>query len=107
LALSCIFDGPEAILFSLQHLSWLAIGSIFYITYLSTLFAYAVWSFLLHKYPLQTIAPFSLLVPVVAIASAVIVLGEALQSWKIFAGILIIVGLCINLLGPRLSGKRG
>jgi O-acetylserine/cysteine efflux transporter len=106
LAVSFFLEGSDRIFFSLKNLSWLPIGSILYITYLSTLFGFGVWSWLLHHYRLPVIAPFTLLVPIVAIVSSVLVFGEALQSWKIFAGILVIAGLCINLLGPRLFAKR-
>jgi O-acetylserine/cysteine efflux transporter len=106
LAVSFIIEGSDRIFSSLQHLSWLSVGSVLYITYLSTLFGFGVWSWLIHCYSLPTIAPFSLLVPIVAMASSVLVLNEALQSWKIFAGVLVIAGLCINLLGPRLFAKR-
>ncbi len=107
LALSYFFEGPEKILYCLQHPSWLSVGSVLYITFLSTLFGYGTWSFLLHHYSLPIVAPFTLLVPIVAMASSVIVLGESLQSWKVFAGVLVIIGLCINVFGPRFFPKRG
>ena len=106
LVISFILEGPDRILLSLHNLSWTSAGSVLYITYLSTLFGFGIWSWLLHHYSLPTIAPFTLLVPIVAIASSVLVMSEALQSWKIVAGILVIAGLCINLLGPRFFAKN-
>jgi O-acetylserine/cysteine efflux transporter len=106
LVLSVVFEGPARILSSLQHLSWQSSGSVLYITYLSTLFGFGVWSWLLHHYRLPLIAPFTLLVPIIAMASSVIVMGEPLQSWKIGAAALVIAGLCINLMGPRLFTKK-
>jgi O-acetylserine/cysteine efflux transporter len=106
LGVSFILEGSDRIFFSLKNLSWLSVGSVLYITYLSTLFAFGVWSWLLHHYPLPVIAPFTLLVPIIAIASSAILLSEALQLWKICAGILVIAGLCINLLGSRLLAKK-
>ena len=107
LILSLILEGPGRLLLSLQHLSLLSIGSVLYITYLSTLLGFGIWSFLLHHHRLPTIAPFTLLVPIVAMASSVLVLGETLEYWKIVAGILVIAGLYVNLLGPRLFKKKG
>lgn len=95
---SWLFYGFDCILFSLSHLTWLSMGSVLYIAYLSTLFGYGMWSLLLHHYNLPTVSPFSLLVPIIAIGSSVLVLGEPLQTWKIIAAVLVITGLCINLL---------
>lgn len=105
LALSLIIEGPDLILSGLQNISWQAAGAVLYITYLSTLFGYGSWSWLLSHYSLSYMAPFTLLVPIVAISSSVLVLGEPLQAWKLFAGSLVIAGLCVNLLGPRLFRK--
>ncbi len=105
LAISFIVEGADKVLYTFQHLTWLSGGAVLYITYLSTLFGFGVWSWLLHHHPLGTIAPFTLLVPIFGILSSVLVLGEPLQSWKVLAAILVIIGLCINLLGPKMFAK--
>ncbi len=102
LLISLFTEGYDKVVYTVQHLSWLSSGAVLYITYLSTLFGFGTWSWLLHHHPIGKIAPFTLLVPVVAILSSVLVLGEPLQSWKIFAALFVIAGLCINLLGPRI-----
>jgi O-acetylserine/cysteine efflux transporter len=101
LLVSCLLEGPSTIMASLSNLSWKAGGSVLYITYLSTFLGFALWNTLIHRYTLSMIAPFSLLSPVVGILSSVLVLKEPLQIWKILAGVLIISGLCMNLLGSR------
>lgn len=101
LLVSLLIDGPSTILSSIHSLTWQSSGAVLYITYLSTLFGFAAWNHLLQHYPLGMIAPFSLLSPVVGIASSVLVFNEPLQSWKILAAFLIITGLCINLLSVR------
>lgn len=103
---SFIIEGSDQIMNSFHHLTWLSGSAVLYITYLSTLLAFGLWSWLLHHHPLGSVAPFTLLVPVLAILSSALVLGEQLQSWKIIAAALVIVGLCINLLGPRLVRKN-
>jgi len=105
LLLSLAVDGPEKILASLQNITWISGGSVLYITYLATLFGFGMWSWLLHHHPLPTIAPFTLLVPIVAILSSVAVLNEPLFYWKIIAGVLVILGLVINLFGPKIFPK--
>lgn len=101
LVVSFFLEGPAAILKSIYSLKWQSIGAVLYITYLSTLFGFSMWNRLIHRYTLGTIAPFSLLSPVVGMLGSVLVFHEPLQSWKILSGSLIVVGLCINLVGAR------
>ena len=48
----------------------------------------------------------TLLVPVVGVLSSVLILDEPFYPWKIAAGLLVIAGLGINLLGPRVFMKK-
>ncbi len=106
LILNLFLEGPDKILFVARHLSWLSGGAILYITFVSTLVAFGIWSWLIHHHPTGTVAPFTLLIPIFGILSSVLALGEPLQSWKIIAALLVIGGLGVNLLGPRLIPKR-
>jgi O-acetylserine/cysteine efflux transporter len=104
---SYFIAGPDLIVQSVKNLTWASFGSVLYISYLATTLAYCIWNWLLHHYRIQTVAPFTLLVPIIAIGSSVVIFDEELPAWKIWAGVLVIAGLCINLLGPRLCRKRG
>lgn len=73
---------------------WQAVGN--------TLFGYAVWGWLLGRYPVASIAPMSLLVPVFGIAASALMLGEPLHAWKMEAMALVMLGLLINVMWPRL-----
>lgn len=103
LILTLVVDGPASIWESLTHLTWMSGGAVLYLAYLSTLFCFGAWSFLLHHHPTNTIVPLTLLVPVLALFSSVLLFGEPLQSWKIVAAVLVILGLGINILGPKLK----
>lgn len=103
---SFLLEGPAQIITSLKEISLLSIGSVLYLSYLATFFAFGAWSWLLHQHRISTIAPFTLLTPVIAIAASVLVLGEPLQSWKVLAALFVIAGLCINVLGPYLKVFR-
>jgi O-acetylserine/cysteine efflux transporter len=96
---------PEHFISSFTELDWVSAGSIAYIVYLSTLFGFAAWSSLLARYPVSTVAPFTLLVPVFGFLGSAVLLGEPLQDWKFIASSLVIAGLCINLFGPRLLSQ--
>ena len=101
LMFSFLFEGLGAMADSYHRLTWVGATSVFYIVYISTWVGYVIWNGLLSRYPVGTIVPFSLLVPVVGILSSVIFLGESFQLWKLAAGLLVMTGLCINLLSTR------
>lgn len=99
--LALIFEGPASFAYTYEHLSWRGTLSLLYIVFASTWIGYGVWNWLISRYPVGVVAPFTLLVPIVAILSSVLVLGEPFQLWKLEAGLLVIGGLCINILGAR------
>ncbi|WP_036246931.1 EamA family transporter [Methylobacter sp. BBA5.1] len=103
LLLSYLLEQDSWSLEGMAYLSWPTIGAVGYITYLSTLLGFAVWSWLLSHYPAATVAPFTLLVPVFGFTSSALALGEPLYPWKLAAAVLIIAGLCINLAGARIA----
>lgn len=100
LALSLVLEGPQHLL-RLPHLSLTALGSVAYLVYPTTLLGFGIWSWLLRRHPAATVAPFTLLVPVVGFTSATLLLGEALQRWKLLAAALVVAGLAVNLFGAR------
>jgi O-acetylserine/cysteine efflux transporter len=99
LIVSFFVEGRDAIVYALQNLTWLSAAAIAYIAYAATLFCFCGWSWLLHHHSIGKVAPFTLLVPVVALFSSAWIFGEPLQEWKLLAALLVITGLCINLLG--------
>lgn len=103
MALSFVIEGPQIMGQALQNLSLPSVGAIIYIVYFSTHIAYSLWSYLLNCYPASAVAPFSLLVPIFGFLGSVIVLGESLPHWKIQAAILVIAGLCFNVLETRVK----
>ncbi|HEY2809959.1 MAG TPA: EamA family transporter [Rhabdochlamydiaceae bacterium] len=106
LALSLWIEGPSRLLESMQNLSWKGVGSVLYVSYLATLFGMAVWNWVLHHHRLSVVAPFTLLVPIIAMTSSALILGEQIQTWKVTAALLVISGVYVNLAGPRLFKKR-
>jgi O-acetylserine/cysteine efflux transporter len=103
LALTLLLEGPSDDLAALRRAdlgSWLAVG---WQAAGNTLFGFAAWSWLLARHPAGTVAPLSLLVPVFGMAASAIVLHEALPAWKLIAAALVICGLALNFLWPRLS----
>ncbi|MBN9229363.1 MAG: EamA family transporter [Legionella sp.] len=106
LLLSFVVEGQHQWIETAHRISWKGIGALCYIVYASTWVGYGLWNWLLARYPVGMVAPFTLLVPVVAMVGSVIFLGEAFYLWKLVAGLLVMSGLCINVLGSRLAGIR-
>lgn len=104
LATALIVD-PQGLAASFVGLDWISLGAIAYLVYISTLFGFGAWSRLLSLYPVATVAPFTLLVPVFGFLGSAVLLGEAVQPWKLLASALIIVGLVLNVFGKRLFGR--
>lgn len=103
--LACITENPMQILSHPENITLASILSIAYITYASTHFGYGSWSWLISKHSMPMIAPFALLCPIIALALSAIVLQETFESWKMLASLLVVSGLAMNILGPKIAVK--
>ncbi|MBC3919692.1 EamA family transporter [Undibacterium sp. CY18W] len=99
---SLLLEGSDAWLNAYAQLNWTSVAAIVYQSYPNTLLGFGIWSWLMRKYPAATVAPFTLLVPVVGMLSASVILDEPLFWWKICAGLLVLGGLVCNQFGQRL-----
>jgi O-acetylserine/cysteine efflux transporter len=97
LLMTLFFDGPAVIVASFENLQWTTVGAVLYLVVLSTFFAYSVWGYLMNNYPAATVAPFSLLIPVVGFTSASLFLNEDFPLWKLGASVLVISGVAMNV----------
>jgi len=68
----------------------------------NTLFGYGVWAWLLARYPAASVTPLALLVPVFGMGASALWMAEPLPAWKTGAALLVLSGLALNLLWPRL-----
>lgn len=94
-------DGPARIahtVATLSPLQWLGIA---FQAWPTTLLAFAIWAWLLRRYPVALVAPFTLLVPIVGMAAAIALLGELLTWWKLAGAALVLGGLALNVLAHR------
>jgi O-acetylserine/cysteine efflux transporter len=105
LALSWAFEGSDAIVAGLRAADAATWGAVLWQSVGNTLFGYAAWAWLLARHPAAIVAPMALLVPVFGMTASAWWLGEALPAWKLAAAALVIGGLALNLLGPRLLAR--
>lgn len=101
--LAWLVNGTAGYSALISHLDIRAVLSILFQVYPNTLFGYWIWNLLLKQYPVSTIAPLSLLVPVFGILGSVALFGETVSFEKIAALLLIITGLVVGVYGQRLK----
>lgn len=101
LAFSLLLEGPAAMATALSGFSLGSLAAVAYLAWAATLLGYGLWTRLLTRYPVNQVAPFSLLVPVVGLFTGWLVFGETLQSIHLMGGGLLMLGLALNLFGAR------
>ena len=106
-ALSLTLEGWPRIAAGLAEADWATWAAVLWQSIGNTIFGYGVWAWLLARYPAATVAPFSLLVPVFGMGASAALLAEPLPPWKLAAAALVMGGLALNLLWPRLRRRPG
>lgn len=101
MAASYLLDGPTVMLHSLVTLDLTTVLSLIYLAFVATIVGYGIWGALLGRYETWRVAPLSLLVPVVGIASAALLLDEKLGALQLVGALLVMAGLYINVFGLR------
>jgi O-acetylserine/cysteine efflux transporter len=105
LVLSWLIEGPDAMTAAMKNLSVQTFSALAYIAWASTLFGYSAWNFLMSRYPVNRIAPFTLLVPLVGLTTGWFVFGETLRPVHFAGGALLMIGLLVNQFGVELLNR--
>ncbi|WP_067466853.1 EamA family transporter [Actinomadura macra] len=92
-ALSLIFEGPGAVPDAVRHVSLAGVASLAFIAYVSTLFGFGAWGWLMRRYEASTVAMYSLLVPPFGLVSAAVFLDEQVTGTRLLGAALIISGV--------------
>lgn len=103
LAVLCLAtEGWSAVAEGFAHAGWGTWTAAAWQAAGNALFGYAAWGWLLGRYPAATVTPMALLVPVFGMGGSALWLGEDLPPWKLGAAGLVLGGLALNLLWPRM-----
>ncbi len=102
--LSLAFEG-QAGLAGLAHPSWKLIVSVLTNAYAATVFAFAVWAWLLTRHAAASVTPFALLVPVIGTIAGAALFGERLTPLELAGGALVMLGLALNVFGGWRPGR--
>jgi O-acetylserine/cysteine efflux transporter len=99
LVISLLVEGPEHIGASLATaLTPEALPAVFgllYVVVIATIVGYGIWNGLLKRYPSSTVAPFSMLVPVVGVLASWIAFGEVIDLTELLAGAAVVAGVLV------------
>ncbi|WP_328400404.1 EamA family transporter [Streptomyces sp. NBC_00390] len=101
IVLSLLTEGPRRDLAALRALDWTGVGVVLYVAWVTTIFGFGVWGWLLRRHPASSVAPFSLLVPVFGMSSAALFLGEAISPLRWCAAALLMGGVALTSLPGR------
>ncbi|MEH6457313.1 MAG: EamA family transporter [Cocleimonas sp.] len=107
-----IFNGTQPFLDLPAQLNSQVWFSILFQAYPTTLLGYWVWNRLTIKYPLSTMAPFTLLTPIFGLIGSVIFYNESVTLIKLLSFALILGGLAVSQWQPKkwkqsVERKRG
>nr|WP_205297310.1 EamA family transporter [Pantoea multigeneris] len=86
---------------ALRHAGWHGWFGIFYSAIASSIVAYTLWYWLLKKYNVNLIMPYSLLTPVLSVIMGILFLGDSLNSFKILGAALVVLGTAIAVVNLR------
>lgn len=103
LLFSFMFEGHDKIVGVGKHLEVMPLFALLYIVYASTWIGYGGWYYLLTRYSIGKIVPFTLLVPVVSLVGSVLFLHESFEHWKMIASLFVLGGLLINIFGSYIA----
>lgn len=101
--LSLVLEGPQAIADGLALASPMTAMVVIYMAYGATIVGAGIWSYLLSRYPAGTVAPFSLLVPIVGFVGAYFAFNEEITLFEVIGSSLVVAGLALNVFGRRIS----
>lgn len=100
IGLSLLIDGPAAVADAVGGFGWEALVSTLYTAGLASLVGYGIFNTLLARNPSAAVVPWVLLAPVVAMASAALLLDQLPNVAETAGGLLLVVGVLVALRAP-------
>ncbi|MEO8188059.1 MAG: EamA family transporter [Burkholderiaceae bacterium] len=101
LPVALVIEGPAAMWAAVNAMDTLAWLGLAFQAWPTTLLAFGIWAWLLRQHSAALIAPFALLVPIVAMSLAVLLLGEDVTWWKLTSAGLVLTGLTLNVIASQ------
>jgi O-acetylserine/cysteine efflux transporter len=95
-------NGQMSALHNASAQAWLGLA---YVVLMATITGYGLWYYLVAKYAIGRVVPFTLLVPVVGVLTGVLMMGEDLSLSKVVGGVVTLTGVAIIQLRWRRSSQ--
>jgi O-acetylserine/cysteine efflux transporter len=105
LAIALVVEGPTRIgdslatVFTLDALP--AVAGLLYVVLIATIIGYGIWTGLLARYPSSTVAPFSMLVPVVGVFASWVAFAQVPDVPELIGGVFVVGGVLFASYRPR------
>jgi O-acetylserine/cysteine efflux transporter len=103
LLLSLIFETNH--LEALQNAKFIGWFAIVYTAIGASIIAYSLWYWLVRRYEMNQIVPFSLLAPAIGVLAGVVILGESFTWHKAIGGLLTLTGVSLIQFAPMLRRR--
>ena len=95
---SYIFEGPDQILQAFHNIRYETIILLLSSSLFSIIGGYSLWGYLLKRYSIAVVAPFSLLVPIFGLSTSYFCLEEQFSERTLLGVAIVIIGLAVNQL---------
>lgn len=105
LVFALLLEGPTRMIEGIRAADATTWGAVLWQSVGNTMFGYAAWGWLLNRHPAATVAPMALMVPVFGMGASALLLGEPMQPWKLTAFALVMGGLSVGMLWPRIKQR--
>jgi O-acetylserine/cysteine efflux transporter len=99
LVISLVFE--EGHLHAIKNISAAGIGGLIYGALLASIAAHAAYFYLLQRYPVTMVMPYTPLASVFGVGLAIIILGESVTTQMVIGGILTLIGVSLITLRNR------
>lgn len=103
LIFALLLEGPTRMMEGIRAADAATWGAVLWQSVGNTMFGYAAWGWLLNRHPAAMVAPLALMVPVFGMGASALLLGEPMQPWKLTAFALVMGGLSVGMLWPRIK----
>lgn len=95
--LSLIINGTSGFEMLIRNVNYLSTFSVLFQAYPVTVLGYWLWNKLVAQYPMSTMAPITLLIPMFGLLGSVIFYNEQIGTIKLLASFFILSGIAIGL----------
>ena len=101
--MSAIFEtGHFEVIANADPIVWWAV---LYLGLIMTCFGYFLWNTLIRRHDVGLVAPFLLLLPVFSVIGGTVFLGESLTVEKFYGGIVILTGVAVITINPKVFAQ--